>query len=52
MRIALFAYQTSIRSSIGATPFSLVNGMEAVLPVEIEVPSLHVLMETKLEEAR
>lgn len=48
---ALFAYRTSIRSSTGATPFSLVYGMEAVLPVEIEVPSLRILMETELEEA-
>lgn len=48
---ALFAYQTSIRSSTKATPFSLVYGMEAILPVEIQVPSLRVLMETELEEA-
>ena len=48
---ALHGYRTSVCTSIGGTPFSLVYGMEAVLPVEIEIPSLRVLMETKLEEA-
>ncbi|KAI5403088.1 hypothetical protein KIW84_050612 [Lathyrus oleraceus] len=44
-------YCTSIRTSTGATPFSLVYGMEAVLPVEVEIPSLCVVMEAKLTEA-
>ena len=48
---ALHGYRTSIRTLTGATPFSLVYGMEAVLPIEVEIPSLRVLMETKLEEA-
>ncbi|KAA3481966.1 gag/pol polyprotein [Gossypium australe] len=37
---AIYAYQTSVRTSTGATPFSLVYGMEAVLPIEVEIPSL------------
>jgi transposase InsO family protein len=48
---ALHGYRTAVRTSTGATPFSLVYGMEAVLPVEVEIPSLRVLIETKLEEA-
>ncbi|XP_071924783.1 uncharacterized protein [Coffea arabica] len=44
------AYRTSIRTSTGTTPYSLMYGMEAVLPAEVEIPSLHILMETKLEE--
>src|SRR4051812_8053082 len=48
---ALHGYRTSVRTSTGATPFSLVYGMEAVLPVEVEIPSLRILMETKLSEA-
>jgi hypothetical protein len=48
---ALHGYRTSIRTSTGATPFSLVYGMEVVLPVEVETPSLRVLMEAKLTEA-
>ena len=37
---ALHAYRTGVRTSTGATPFSLVYGMEAVLPIEVEIPSL------------
>ncbi|KAL6324064.1 hypothetical protein AAG906_006335 [Vitis piasezkii] len=42
---ALWAYRTSFRTSTGATPYSLVYGMEAVLPVEIEMGSLRVALE-------
>ena len=41
---ALWAYRTSFHTSIGATPYSLVYGMEAVLPVEIEMRSLRVAL--------
>src|SRR3954470_15950016 len=47
---ALHGYRTSVRTSTGATPFSLVYGMEAVLPVEVEIPSLRVLIDAKLDE--
>jgi len=49
---ALHGYRTTVRSSTGATPFSLVYGMEAVLPLEVEIPSLRVIMEAKLSEAK
>ncbi|KAA3473085.1 reverse transcriptase [Gossypium australe] len=48
---ALFAYQTSVRTSTGATPFSSVYGMKAALPIEVEIPSLWVLLKVKLDEA-
>src|SRR4051812_23629670 len=48
---ALHGYRTSVRTSTGATPFSLVYGMEAILPVEVEIPSLRVLTVVKLSEA-
>ena len=48
---ALYAYHTSVRTSIKATPFLLVYGMEAFMLIEVEIPSLRVLIETKLEEA-
>jgi len=48
---ALYGYRTSIRTSTRATPFSLVYGTEAVLPVEVKIPSLRVLLEAKLSEA-
>ncbi|WRX18297.1 Integrase [Theobroma cacao] len=51
LSFALHAYRTSVRTSIEATPYSLVYGTEAVLLVEVEIPSLRVLMETELEDA-
>ena len=48
---ALHAYRTSVRTSTRATSFSLVYEIEAVLPIEVEISSLRVLMEAKLEEA-
>ncbi|KAA3481291.1 RNA-directed DNA polymerase (Reverse transcriptase), Ribonuclease H [Gossypium australe] len=46
----LYAYRTSIRTFTGATSFSLVYGLKAVLPVEVEIPSLRVLSELKLNK--
>ncbi|RVW62082.1 Gag-Pol polyprotein [Vitis vinifera] len=49
---ALWAYRTSFRTSTGATPYSLVyDGMEAMLPVEIEMGSLRVALEQQIPEA-
>ena len=48
---ALHGYRTSVRTSTGATPYSLVYGMEVVLPFEIEVPSQRILAESGLEES-
>ena len=47
----LWAYRTSFRTSIGATPYSLVYGMEAVLPVEIEMSSLRLALKQQIPEA-
>ena len=35
---ALHDYCNSVRTSIGATPFSLVYGTEDVLPVKVQIP--------------
>ena len=48
--IFLIDYRTSIRTSTGATPYSLVYGSEAVLPIEVEIKFLRVLVETKVFE--
>ena len=40
-----------LAASTGATPFSLVYGMEVVLPVEVEIPLIRVLMEAKFTDA-
>ena len=47
---ALHGYRTLVHTSTGATLFSLVYGMEAVLPIKVKIPSLKVLMETELEQ--
>ena len=48
---ALHAYRTGVRTSTGAIPYSLIYGMEVVLPIEVEIPSLRVLRKVELEEA-
>ncbi|RDX65200.1 hypothetical protein CR513_56163, partial [Mucuna pruriens] len=48
---ALHRYRTSILTSIGAIPYSLMYGTKAVLPVEVEIPSLRVLAEVELNDA-
>uniref|UniRef100_A0A2N9IX63 Uncharacterized protein n=1 Tax=Fagus sylvatica TaxID=28930 RepID=A0A2N9IX63_FAGSY len=48
---ALCTCRTSIRTSTGATPYSLVYGMEAVLPIEVEIPSLRILSQIELDKA-
>nr|XP_027120500.1 uncharacterized protein K02A2.6-like [Coffea arabica] len=48
---ALMTYRMTIRTSTKAMPYNLMYGMEAVLPAEVEIPSLRILMEVKLDEA-
>ena len=47
LSFALHAYRTRVRTSTGATPYLLVYGMEAVLPIEVEIPFLRVLREVE-----
>ena len=42
---ALWAYRTSIKTSTSFTPFQLVYGLEALLPIECEIPSLQMAIE-------
>ena len=49
---ALWAYHTSFCTSIGATPYSLVYGMEVVLTVEIEIGSLRVALEQQISKIK
>ena len=39
----LCSYRTSVRTSMGATLYSLVYGMEAILPIEVEILFLRIL---------
>ena len=45
---ALWGYRTIVRTSIKATPFSLVYRSEAVLLVEVEIRSLRTSIEFEL----
>ena len=44
----LWAYRTTVRTPTKATPFSLVYGCEAVLPLEIQIPSLRVALTAEM----
>ena len=44
---SLWGYKTSIWSSTWATPYSLVYGMGAILPIEIGVCSLRIVLESE-----
>ncbi|XP_069145601.1 uncharacterized protein [Solanum lycopersicum] len=40
--------RTTVRTSIGATPYLLVYGKEAVRPTEVKIPSLRIIQEADL----
>ena len=48
---ALWAYWTAYKVTTQFTPFHLVYGQEAILPIEFEIPSLRVAIDHRLEEA-
>jgi hypothetical protein len=41
----LWAYRTVVKTATGFSPFQLVHGLEAVLPIECEIPSLKIIIE-------
>ncbi|KAI5414212.1 hypothetical protein KIW84_058376 [Lathyrus oleraceus] len=47
---ALHGYCTSLHTSTGATPLSIVYDMDAVLLVEVDISSLRILTDVKLDE--
>jgi len=51
-----WAYRTSVKTATSFTPFQLVYGLEAVLPIKCEIPSLKLAIEllpnTTAEEER
>ena len=42
---ALLCYQTTVRTSTGATPYLLVYGAKVVIPAEVEISSLRIIQE-------
>jgi deoxyribose-phosphate aldolase len=47
---ALHAYRTVVRTSTGATLYTLVYGMEAVMPLKVENPSVRVLVDSEFRK--
>ncbi|XP_070004156.1 uncharacterized protein [Nicotiana sylvestris] len=47
---ALLGYCTTMCTLVGATPYLLVYGTEAVIPAEAEIPSLRIIIEVKIED--
>ncbi|XP_070035373.1 uncharacterized protein [Nicotiana tomentosiformis] len=46
----LLGYRTTVHTSTGATPYLLVYGTEAVIPAEVEIPSLRIIQEAELSD--
>ncbi|XP_060181876.1 uncharacterized protein LOC132611466 [Lycium barbarum] len=46
---ALLGYRTMARTSTGATPYLLVYAAKAVIPAEVEIPSLRIIIEAELD---
>ena len=47
---ALWAYRTSYKTFIKSTPFRLAFGLEAVMPIEFQIPTLRVQATKKLDK--
>ncbi|XP_074313576.1 uncharacterized protein LOC141648758 [Silene latifolia] len=45
---ALWAYRTTYKTLTQATPYALVYGVEAVLPLELQIQSLRVVIQEEL----
>ncbi|XP_070025035.1 uncharacterized protein [Nicotiana sylvestris] len=48
---ALLGYRKTVRTSVGSIPYLLVYGTEAVIPVEVEIPSLRIIVEAEIEDS-
>ena len=47
---ALWAYRTTYKTPTQSTPFALVYGVEVVLPLEFQIPSLRIAIQEGLTE--
>ncbi|XP_070008090.1 uncharacterized protein [Nicotiana sylvestris] len=50
LHFALLGYRTIVRTLVGATPYLLVYGTEAVIPAEDEILSLRIVAEAKIDD--
>lgn len=49
---ALHVYHTIVKTSTGATSYSMAYGMEAIIPLKVEILSSILLIGSRLEEAK
>jgi hypothetical protein len=47
--LALWAYRTSVKTATGFSPFQLIYGMEVVLPIKCQIPSLNLAVQLLLD---
>ncbi|XP_070005377.1 uncharacterized protein [Nicotiana sylvestris] len=47
---ALLGYRMTVHTSVGATPYLLVYGIEAVIHAEVKIPSLRIIVESDIED--
>ncbi|XP_074299671.1 uncharacterized protein LOC141630820 [Silene latifolia] len=47
---ALWAYRTTYKTPTQATPYALVYGVEVVLPLELQIPSLRIVIQEGLTD--
>ncbi|XP_070025845.1 uncharacterized protein [Nicotiana sylvestris] len=47
---ALLGYRTTVRTSVGATPYLLVYGTKVVIPTEVEISSLRIVAEAGIDD--
>lgn len=48
---ALWAYRTTYKVTTRTTPFALMYGIEAILPIEFEVQSLRIAIDERLDDS-
>ena len=52
LQSALWDYRTTFKTSIQSTPFWMAFGLDAVMPIELQVPSLRVQVKERLPESQ
>ncbi|XP_070019960.1 uncharacterized protein [Nicotiana sylvestris] len=51
LSFAPLGYCTTVCTLTGATPYMLVYGTKAIIPAEVEIPSLRIIQKAELDEA-
>ncbi|XP_070011023.1 uncharacterized protein [Nicotiana sylvestris] len=50
LSFALLGYRTTVHTLVEATPYLLVYSIEAVIPAEVEIPSLRIVVEAEIDD--